>query len=215
MRYLLSIIFILSLTFYLISCGGGQKEEKKEIKSFQDLAENLENVAKKMEESVTGTSKKQQERRKRGDTLAIDYEELKKYLPESVKGYTLDGEKTGESTNMQGFSLSNVKADYKKGEDELEINLVDYNSAFSMLQLVTAAWGMGLSVNNDNEKAGGVKISGDIKGWETFRKKEKSAEVVLAISDRFLLTVKARNQSNTEFVKSVAKSMDINKLAKM
>jgi hypothetical protein len=70
-------------------------------------------------------------------------------------------------------------------------------------------------MDSPDEKANGLKLDNDIVGWEDFHKKTKEVDVTLGIGYRFYLTVHADNQESTEFAKSVAKSMDLSKLASM
>jgi hypothetical protein len=201
----INLLIISILAFISFRCGNSQ--EAQALRNLTEVAKNIEKVGEEMEKSQA----KAEERKKRGDTLAMNYKDLQKYLPKSVKGYELDGEMSGQTTNMQGMSVSVAKAKYKKGDDFLNIELTDYNAAYTLMAGLTMAWGM--SMENDDEIAKGCTIKGH-KGFETFKKKDKDANVVLGISDRFYVSANANNQSSTDLIKSALESIDIDALAK-
>ncbi|MFC0184220.1 hypothetical protein SAMN04515674_102250 [Pseudarcicella hirudinis] len=184
----------------LFSCG--------KVKDAANAAEGLKNYAQNMEAST----KKMEDRRSKGDTIALPYAELQKYLPASVSGYTKDGDPEGESMNMTGASYSTASQKFKKGDDDLKVTIVDYNAAYALFGMATAMMQTGFSVDNADEKLGGVELKAG-KGWEDFKKKEKRASVVVTINERFLVTVEASNQTSTDLVKDVANSLDLKKLA--
>ncbi|WP_165903862.1 hypothetical protein [Hymenobacter gummosus] len=49
---------------------------------------------------------------------------------------------------------------------------------------------------------------------ETLDKKEHKATVTMGVGERFLVTVEASDQRDTELVKSVARSLDLGGLAR-
>ncbi len=206
LTYLLLILVI--ITFY--SCGD-KAEEKKEIDPKKNPLGAMMNMAKEMEENA----KKQEERMAKGDSLkAIPYEELYKYLPESIDGYK-KGEPTGATMTMQGLSYSSAEVAYKNDNgDRVKISIIDYSAAFSLYTMSTAMWGMGMSVDTPEEKGKSITV-GDMKGWESFKKKSKKASVVLGAGDRFLVAVDADKQENTDFVKSVAGKVDLKSLVSL
>lgn len=199
----LLIISILAL----ISFKCGNSKEAQALRNLSEVVKNAEKVGEELQKSEA----KAAERKKRGDTLAMNYKDLQKYLPKSVKGYELDGEMSGQTTNMQGMSVSVAKAKYKKGDDFLNIELTDYNAAYTLMAGLTMAWSM--SIEDDEQVAKGCTIKGH-KGFETYKKKDKDANVVLGISDRFFVSANANNQTSTEVVKSALESIDIDGLAK-
>lgn len=89
MKNLFKLFAFLSIAT-LIACGGNEIEEEENIDieknplgALMKMGENMEKQAKKMEE--------QMEERK--DAKAMHYEELMKYLPESVDGYEKENRK--------------------------------------------------------------------------------------------------------------------------
>lgn len=200
------------------ACGGSDEEEYEEEKGPDNILEafsNLKEAGEKMEEKLKESEEKMEKRRESGDTLAMHYEELMKYLPEEIDGYTRE-EPTGGSVNYMNVSYSNAEAKYTKDNgDYIKVSLVDYNMAYGLYQGATAMWATGMSIDNTEEKANGIKLGDDIAGWEVYRKKAHNATLTLGLGARFLLGVEANNQDGTEFVKDVAKSMQLNDLAAM
>jgi hypothetical protein len=201
----------IGLVALLTACGGGKTEKTTQEANNEDKKEEtVENAVEKLANTL---EKLKSERKNKGDTLAIPYKELQKYLPKEVKGYALASDMKGQQMNMQGMSFSRAEGTYKKGDDRIDISLNDYNQAFGLLQMLTMAWSMGISEENDNGKSGVVTLDGH-KGWEEYRKDSKEAKVLLAINERFFIEARAENQTDTEFLKSVVQSLNLNELEK-
>lgn len=206
-------LFISGMTAGIIGCGANEKVE--EMSNAMKAVQNADEAAEKVSESNDLAQKRIDERRQRGDTLAMHYKKLQEYLPSSIGGYTAETPK-GESMNMPGVSFSHAEMRYTKGNDDVTVKITDYNQAFAMYQGAIALWSLGMSVDNDNETAKGYNPNLELSGgWEKFDKQNKSAELLLGIGSRFFIEVRASNQSNTDFVKSVANSMRLAEMSKM
>ena len=216
MKKTLSTIVLAAITLSLISCGGGKKDEEEvaEVKGLGGALGALAKMGKEMEKSATESKGKQAERRAKGDTLAMPYADLQKFLP-VIDGYKMD-EPGGGSVNMTGMSYSNAEAKYTNDKGNwIKVSIVDYNQAYSMYAAATAMWAMGMSIDTPTEKANGFKLDDKMGGWEVFQKKSKEATVTLGVGERFWVNVEANEQSGTDFVKGIAKSIDIAKLSAM
>lgn len=199
----------------ILSCGGSKKDDFEDIKSPSNAFEALSNLSKagkEMKNNLSKAEEKIKERKERGDTLAMHYEKLMEFLPEEIDGYKRK-EPNGSSVNMAGMSYSSVDARYEKEDGEyIKITIVDYNQAYGIYQSATAMWAMGMSIDTPTEKANGVKLNDEIAGWETFKKKSKEATLTLGVGYRFWLNIEANKQENTDFLKNVAKRIDLDKL---
>jgi TPR repeat protein len=212
MKKYLIVALPLSISMFIAACGGKADEAKEEEKPDNPL-EALEEYAEESQQAQSDAEKKIAERKAKGDTLAMPYEDLMKYLPEKIDGYT-KGEPDGASINIPGSSYSTANADYTNDKGErVKVTIVDYNQAYAMYSGLTAMWAF--SVDTPEEKSQGVKIDDKIAGWEQFRKKSGDAVITLGVGYRFWVQVEADNQKDTEWVKSVAKSIDLDKLAAM
>ncbi|MBC7893598.1 MAG: hypothetical protein H7Y12_15380 [Sphingobacteriaceae bacterium] len=194
---------LLMVAVLCTSCDGIQKAKE---------AATAVSAAKNYAENVESGQKKAEERRAKGDTLAIAYTDLQQYLPASVAGYEKDGEPEGQTMNMSGMSYSTAAQSYKKGDETLKITVTDYNGAYALFGMATAMMSTGYSMENADEKVGPIDL-GVGKGYETIRKKDKNASVVVALSDRFFVQAEASGQENADFVKEAVKSMDLSKLS--
>jgi len=205
----LSLLVVAFPIMLFTSCGGDKKEEnidveKNPLGALMKMGENMKENAEKMEKKAKDHK----------NAKAIHYEELIKFLPESVSGYEIVKEPKGASMDMgeMSYSSAEVRFENDKG-DRIKIILLDYNAAYSMYSVATAMWASGFKIDTSEELGQSINLGENINGWESLRKKQKDASVVLGLGDRFLLTIEGNNQKDCEFLKEVAKSMDLSKLA--
>ncbi len=205
-------LFIISVAPLFFGCGS---KELQDAKNAYEVISKSPEIAKNLEENMNKAAKKREERKKKGDTLAINYKKLQEYLPSKIEGYEKDGEMKGESTSMQGLSISQAECNFKKGENKFKIAIADYNGAYEMYGGLTAMWSTGINIEDDEKKIEPFTLTEDAKGLQTTKKKEKEIEIVFGIGERFFVTVRATGTDDIAFVKSVLKTMDIDALAKM
>ena len=191
-----SIVFF-SVLIGVTSCG--TKEEEKENESTnkvselqtQDLVNNEEGL-----KPVEGAE-------------PIHYKDLQKFLPQTIDGFDME-DPEGTTLNMEGFSVSSAEAEYTNTEgDYIRVSILDYNAARSIYEMATAMWGMGITIDSDDEYAKSFSLNDDIGGWETFDKVNRKANVVVGVGNRLLITVEGSNQSDTEYSKDILASMNL------
>ncbi|MBI5323766.1 MAG: hypothetical protein HZB41_00520 [Ignavibacteriae bacterium] len=210
------LLLTIILAFILYSCGEKANEMKEAFKSMEKIAEAGKNIE---QESKLAESRRQ-ERVSRGDTIAMPYQELQKLLPASLSGYTAQ-EPEGTSFNMPPMSYSQAKREYTAqasdgSQSYVRIELLDYNQAHDMYIGLTALWQMGFASETKDKIERTFSTGYDnVAGFESFYKNDKRAQVSYGIAWRFFLTIEANNQSSSDFVKSVANSIDIKKLSGM
>lgn len=207
------IAFLLFFPLLMVySCGGDKSEEELEnidveknpLGALMKMSKNMQESAEKMQKNAE--SKK--------DAKALHYEELIKYLPETIVGYQINGEPKGASMDMQEMSYSSAEIEFKNEKgDRINITLLDYNAVYNMYTMATAMWASGFKIDTSEEIAQSIKMGDNINGWESFKKKSKDASVILGLGDRFLLTIEGNNQTDTKQLKEIAKSMKINDLS--
>lgn len=201
----------LALMGCLLACETAQKA-REAAQSASALRSAVQEYASKAEEG----QKKYEARRAKGDTLAMPHAELQKLLPASVEGYEKSGAPEGESINLAGASYSTASQNYKKGDQYLKMNLVDYNGAYALYGMATAFMASGFSSENADEKMGGIDLGvADARGWEIIKKKEKKATISVGVAGRFFVTAEADNQENSELLKTAVKSINLSKLSAM
>jgi len=186
------------------------KSKNNKIDTLGELKEATEKASTAMEKSKD----RWEERKQKGDTIAIPYKDLQAYLPE-ISGYTKDGEPSGEQTNMPGMgSWSNAKQRYKDGDKEVDITITDYNGAQGAFSGVTALYMMGYSSENDTKKESTVDMGmKDVVGYETIYKKEPRSHLVVIAADRFFIELDCEGNNDESFLKGIAKSMKLSDLA--
>lgn len=195
---------IVTMSWY--SCGGDSNEnidvEENPMAALAKMGEQMQEQAKNMEQGT------------REGGPALHYEELIKFLPETINGYTKE-EPSGSTVEIQGASYSTAEVRFTKGDQYVRVSLIDYNATLSMYSMATAMWSTGIKVDNSDELAQTIKLNDKIAGWESFQKKSKDASIILGVNNRFFLTIEANSQSNTEFLKEVAKSMKLDDLSSL
>jgi hypothetical protein len=200
-------------TFLFAGCGASEKVEQME--NAMKVVQNADEIVDQTNANNDLAQKRMEERRQKGDTLAMPYKKLQEYLPSAPAGYTAE-DPAGESMNMPGASYSQARIRFTKGNDEITVTMTDYNQAYAIYQGAVAVWAMGMEFDNDTETAKGYKLPYELSGgWERFEKNSKNATLTLGVGSRFFIEVKASNQNNTDFVKSLANSMKLEELSKM
>ena len=211
-KSILSVVLI--SVFIIAGCG----EKAKEMQQAMDIIQKAPEIAKNMEQGTKDAEKRRQERIKKGDTLAIPFTELQKFLPENISGYTA-GEIDGQTTNITGFSVTEVKRNFTKrvpagDENYIRIELYDYNQAGQLYEGLTAVWALGISVESTekSEKTFTPGFSPAV-GFQSYNKKSKEASVTIGIAWRFYLTMHANNQTSCDYLIGIANSMRLKELA--
>lgn len=197
-----------------VACLTGCEQAQKAQESYAAISK-LKDVGEKMEASMDEANTRREEREKRGDTLSMPYKDLQAYLPEGVSGYTA-ANPTGQSMKMSGIAFSTAGRDFTKDSVTVKTELIDYNGANQLYQGASAMLGLGMESEDDDQitKSTNLGIKG-AAGMATYRKKDRQAELMLAVGGRFLVKITADKQPDLALVESVAKSMDLEKLAEM
>lgn len=208
----LALLTISSL--FIISCGNEPKEE--EIENI-DVEKNPLGALMKMGKNMAESAEKMENKMKENkNAKAIHYEDLLKYLPESIDGYKVNGEPKGASMDMQGMSYSSAEIEFKnENGDRINITLLDYNAAYNMYTMATAMWASGFKIDTSEEFAQSISFGEGISGWESYKKNSNRANIALGIGDRFLLTIDGNNQEGTDQLKEIAQSMDLTALTSL
>ncbi len=205
------LITAVVLCFTLLSCGEKAKEMQQAAEALKNISQNSDQIQKTTDE----INKLQEERKAKGDTLAMPYKDLEQYLPASISGYKAD-DPSGESTNMAGFSYSKASRHYQNDAGNgVDVEIIDYNQTANLYAGVTALWALGLSVDNDEQSSKGFTPGPQYcAGYEVYHKKDKRSELTYALGGRFIMTIKADNQNSNDFAKSIGNSMKLEELSK-
>ncbi|MGE0442153.1 MAG: hypothetical protein AB7S39_16850 [Gemmatimonadales bacterium] len=172
--------------------------------------------APKVETAMAAAEAMRNERIARGDTVAIPYAELKTYLPESIDGYTPEGEAEGSQQSMPGFSLSQAERTWEKtGVTEgdvpsVHVTIADFGGTEQAYGMIAAPLFMGFTQEDDHHRAGATPTSvADAAAWEEYDKDTRDAKITLVARYRYLISVEARNQTEDQsaMVKRVAEEV--------
>ncbi len=195
-----------------VSCGEKLDEVSQTIENAKTLAES----ANTMDAQQGAMEKRRSARRAAGDTLAMEPDKLKAFLPGAVDGYKASEPET-QSFDMQGMSWSMASRTYTKDDNtSLKVTLTDYNASDAGWAGASAVFALKWSVDNANERQKTFQTGNDyIKGFERYGKQDHNASVTYSLGGRFLLQIEATGQSGTELVHSVATSMNLEKLASL
>ncbi|MBC7887821.1 MAG: hypothetical protein H7Z13_08015 [Ferruginibacter sp.] len=212
MKEILSIIVLIVL-FTFSSCNGKKTGSTESIKSEENKTDNNDDVIQQPDENK---NTKWEERKAKGDTLAMPYKDLQAYLP-NISGYTKDGGASGSQVNMPGMgSWSETEQKYVSGDKRISVKLMDYNGAFQTFQGLTMAYGMAFSSEDDTRKQEKVELGiKNVAAYGTVYKTEKRAEVTVVAADRFLITIETNGDNDEAFLKTVARSINLDTLAGM
>lgn len=199
--------------FVFLACTSNPDKplEDGKINSLSDL----EAVGQRMEEASSQANSRWEERRAKGDTVALPYKELQQFLPDNVDGYAREGGPSGTQTNVPGMgSWSEAKQNYARDEErKLEIKIVDYNSAMSAFGAMTSFYSLGFSSEDDYKKEAAVDLGvKDVVAYETVYKTNPRSSMVLIVADRFLITLENNGAQDEELLRRVVKDIDLAKM---
>ncbi len=168
--------------------------------ALNEMAKQLENVAKQMQGGEEGTVE------------VINFRELKALLPNKVAGLKME-DSGGETAGAMGFKVSTAEAEYRDGEEEMEISIADVGGA-PMALMGMAAWA---SLEYEKDTDEGYERTTMIDGHKAFEKyydSEKEGEIGVIIENRFVVSVKGYNVKMSD-IKSALSKIDLDRLKKL
>lgn len=197
----------------LAACGDKAREAGNAVSALGQTA----NAATAIQQSQEEAEKFYQERREKGDTLAVPYTELQKALPTSPNGYAPSGEASGSSQSMGAFSMSQVEQNYSApggaaegNAPSINITIVDFGGTQAGYGMLAAPMMMAYSQEDAHSRTRTIKIDVPYTwGSEEYNKDSKTAKVTALTRYRYVITVEARNQPDdqTAMAKSLAEEI--------
>ena len=134
---------------------------------------------------------------------------LKATLP-VIAGWDMAAPRAERMTSP--IAYSQVEAEYKKGDAEVEIKVVDTGYA----QMLIAPWSMFLAsgysreTGDDYEKS--ITVGGN-PGFEKFSNSSKRGELNIFAGKRFMVTIEGQDLADTKVLHEFASKMDFSKIA--
>ncbi len=140
---------------------------------------------------------------------AIDYKVLQSKIPNTIKGYTQDGDPDGMNMDMGGMSWSSATKEFSKGDKSLTVTIIDYQGASEMYTGFAMAWGNSMHFEDETNITGTTTVNG-FSGVESYDKKDKSSTLILGVHDRYYVSIEVDEDLN--FIKSVASALKLSSL---
>lgn len=139
----------------------------------------------------------------------VSTDTLKGTLP-TVAGWTMDAPEAERMTSPIAFSQ--VETNYKKGDAEIEVKVVDTGYA----QMLIAPWSMFLASGYSRETGDGYEKSvsvGGNPGFEKWDTSSKRGELNIIAGKRFMVTIEGRDLADTKVLHEFAAKVDFGKIA--
>ncbi len=176
-----------------VACGKSEAEKQAE-----QAAEDIKKAA----DAVT------QAQQQGGDAAKGMADVLKGTLP-VVPGWNMHAPEAERMTSP--IAYSQVETNYKKGDAEIEMRVVDTGYA----QMLIAPWSMFLASGYSRETGDGYEKSitvGGNPGFEKFDKSSQRGELNIFAGKRFMVTIEGRDLADTKVLHEFASKMDFGKL---
>ena len=205
MKRNITLIFIsLILTLLITSCGKKEKEESLEEISVDEIVEKGEKVDNQMQ----SVEAKIEARRKRGDTVALDYKTMLTFIPD-LAGWEAD-KPEGSNLTVGGIKYSTASKSFKNSKgDEITIEIFDYNTSLGMLTSSTMWKNFGLESDNEDSYQKVSQYNGIKDSWiyEEINKVDKITNVNFSLNDRYFLTLTLSGQTDLNYAKELAEKV--------
>ena len=218
-----SLVLVVVLAIATVACGKSEAEKQAEqaaedikkaadavtqaqqqggdaAKGMADMAKAMQGMAAALGGGGTGDGKPV-------EPVATDL--LRATLP-SVDGWTMDAPEGERMTSPIAFSQ--VETQYKKGDAEIEMRVVDTGYA----QMLIAPWSMFLASGYSKETGDGWEKSttvGGNPGFEKFDKSSRRGELNIFAGKRFMVTIEGRDLADTKVLHEFASKVDFGKIA--
>lgn len=199
-RYFLFLVISLAL---LISCGENKDKDRLEETSLDEVIEKGESL----NNDINKAEQKWKIRQQKGDTLPIDYKVLLEIMP-NIDGYSKQ-KPEGMNINTNGISYSSAIQNYTGNNGDLDISIFDYNGEINLLA-AASGWKLMTMKMEDEEGYRSAEMYNGFKDtwiYTEYNKPNKNAVVMMAINDRYLLSVNANGQESIDFTKKIAEQV--------
>ena len=142
---------------------------------------------------------------------AVDFEQLMALLPEA-QGWTRSAPR-GEEISM-GIHMSRAQAGYERDESSIDLEITDsaFNQVFLAPLATYLASGYSERTTEGYRKAAPV---GGHPAFETWNSDARRAEVIVVVSNRFVVQATGLNLDNAEPVRALAQAVDFSRLVAM
>ena len=213
---------ILVVTAIVLSVACGKSEAEKQA---EEIAKAAEGIAKAAEGAAKeGTATASNDMAKAMESMAaafsgkgadgkpvqtIAFQTLQTHLPK-VSGWEM-GEPQGQRMTMP-MPFSQVETDYRKGDSEIEVTIVDTGFA----QMLIAPWSMMLASGYSTETNNGYEKATTVGGHPAFEKwnsRDKDGELNILVGKRFMVSLDGRELGDIKDLHTFASAIDLGAIA--
>jgi len=139
----------------------------------------------------------------------VNWRELVPFLAD-IQGWDAKGEAEGSSFSMGNYKVSKASREYSSGDKGLEIEIVD--GGFAPMVYAGIKMAMSFEIDTSDEYLKKITIK-NYPGVEKYQYRNKEAEVIILISERFVVTLKGDNFEDTKELKAIAETLDLDGIA--
>jgi hypothetical protein len=207
---------VLALSSLLLTgCGGNDADDTNAAQEESQGVTDMEQAASETSAATPELAEAEsfyKERVAKGDTIAMPYEELQKYMP-TISGYTADGAPSGASQTMGAFSMSTADQHWTEtggdpnAKKRIHVTLVDFGG--TQMAYATMAAPMMMQVRSEDAHRrirydkGSIPTSYVI---EELDKDNNTGKVTTVTRYRYLITVEQSGGASdpTEEAKAIA-----------
>jgi hypothetical protein len=204
-RFSRSALAVALSVLSVLAIGCSRKEKADEGK---ELSKNPIAALSQISEAAKKAADAAKESSEMKPVDPVRFDALLPLLPPAPAGFTAE-EPRGETSSAMGFKITEVERAYSKGDQRLDVKIVDGAYNAFIYAGVTMAAQFARESTEGYEK--GVTIDGN-PGVEKWSKASKRGELTVVVAKRFLVTVEA-SPVEPDFVRSVYGSVDKARLA--
>lgn len=206
----IKLVLLFTLAILFTSCGGDAQKAMETVQNLNTMAQSADNAT----EAINDMQNLRKERVQRGDTLSMPYQELQKFLPETISGYTMQ-EPEGGSVEVPGMSYSNAKATYTNSAGaQINVNITDYNNTEMGFTAATAMFALKMKIDDKNETAETFQTDNPrINGYKRVGKTDGQASLSYGIAGRFYIEIDGSQQTGIDAVQAFANNIKMADLA--
>lgn len=189
------------------SSSSSEKSNNDQEEDFDGEINSIGDLTKAFKQLEKNVSQLQSED---GEPVEItDFRELKALMPNKLVGLKRVSN-NGEKNGFMGFKISQAEAKYKDGDQQIEVEIVDF-AGVSMIKAGLAAWTtVEVDRESDNEYEKTYIEDGN-KVYEKFNFKTKRGEINSIIDERYLVNIQTRNLTKKQ-LESVRNTIDVSDL---
>ena len=212
--------FVLVVAIAAAACGQSDAEKQAEAiaKAAEDVAKAAEGAAKEGTAAASNDMAKAMENMAAAFTgkgadgkpvQTLPFQTLQTHLPK-VSGWEMS-EPQGQRLTMP-MPFSQVETDYRKGDSEIEVTIVDTGFA----QMLVAPWSMMLATGYSTETSDGYEKATTVGGhpaFEKWNKRDKDGELNILVGKRFMVSLDGRELADIKDLHAFASAIDLNAIA--